>query len=82
MNVVVFLVAMAMAFALLILGVLSAVINGAFSEPLPLIIEYAEIIHTHGVESNQAKKFIARHSDDEDFVRRARTLNRLVRKFK
>lgn len=71
-----------MVFGLPLLAMVAFFINSFFSRPEPLIIEYAEILHTYGVDSYQAKKFIENHSDDKDFLRCARTLNRLVRKFK
>lgn len=40
-----------------------------------IIIEYANILHKHGVFSRQAKRFIKKHHKDTIFCKRAKTLD-------
>jgi len=43
----------------------------------PLVIQYTNILHRHGVGSKQAKQFKEQHADGPVFQQRARKLDQI-----
>ena len=41
----------------------------------PLLIQYANILHKYGVDSEEVATFLDEHSDDAVFMKRAGVLN-------
>ena len=45
----------------------------------PLVITYTNLLHTYGIDSQEAENFKEKYKDDKVFQRRARTLDYLIK---
>lgn len=45
----------------------------------PLIIQYLNLLHKYGPDTNKTKIFVEKHSNDEKFVERSKKLDKLFR---
>jgi hypothetical protein len=47
--------------------------------PQRLIVQYTDLLHQHGPDSEEARAFLAQHADNDSFQKRAATLNTVKR---